>query len=86
MERNPKWKRIKTEVIQKNTLDMEDRKQSSAQSYRYFQRRNWNNWREVRVKHFTTEKFLKLKKEKKKFESQGQSILPWGKNTNFSVG
>lgn len=36
---NLKWKRIKIEVIQKNTLDMEERKQSSAQSYKYFQRR-----------------------------------------------
>ena len=33
---NLKWERMKIEVIQKNTLDMEERKQSSAQSYRYF--------------------------------------------------
>ena len=36
---NLKWERMKIEVIQKNTLDMEERKQSSAQSYKYFQRR-----------------------------------------------
>ena len=41
---------------------------------------------EVIVKSFTTEKLLKLKRKRKKCESLGQSILLWGKITNFNVG
>jgi len=70
-------------VIQKNTLDMEARKQSSAQSYKYFQRRHWNSLREVVAKTLTTEKLLTLKRKRKKFESLGQNVLLWEKNTSF---
>ena len=70
-------------MIQKNTLDMEARKQSSAQSYKYFQRRHWNSLREVVAKTLTTEKLLTLKRKRKQFESLGQSVLLWEKTLGF---
>lgn len=58
-------KRIKIEMTQKNILDMKDRKHSSAQSYRCFQRRNCNNWREFIVNISQQKNFLSLKGEEK---------------------
>lgn len=56
-------KKKRSKTIQKNILDVEGNR-AQLRVNRYFQRRNWNNWRED--KNFTTEKHLKLKRKRKK--------------------